>query len=59
MEQQAASQQPPQPVSSVAPKPVQQQTVNQANNEPAREEPSLMQQAGDWLTGGQSAGQIA
>ncbi len=26
---------------------VQQQTVNQANNEPAREEPSLMQQAGD------------
>ena len=30
---------------------VQQQTVNQANNEPAREEPSLMQQAGDWLTG--------
>ncbi|EJA8538377.1 DNA transfer protein [Escherichia coli] len=38
---------------------VQQQTVNQANNEPAREEPSLMQQAGDWLTGGQSAGQIA
>lgn len=59
IEQQAASQQPPQPVSSVAPKPVQQQTVNQANNEPAREEPSLMQQAGDWLTGGQSAGQIA
>ncbi|HCO6896988.1 DNA transfer protein [Escherichia coli] len=38
---------------------VQQQTVNQAYNEPAREEPSLMQQAGDWLTGGQSAGQIA
>lgn len=38
---------------------VQQQTVNQANNEPAREEPSLMQQAGDWLTGGQSTGQIA
>lgn len=38
---------------------VQQQTVNQANNEPAREEPSLMQQAGDWFTGGQSAGQIA
>ncbi|ENI5129206.1 DNA transfer protein [Escherichia coli] len=38
---------------------VQQQTVNQANNESAREEPSLMQQAGDWLTGGQSAGQIA
>ncbi len=38
---------------------VQQQTVNQANNEPAREELSLMQQAGDWLTGGQSAGQIA
>nr|DAW96783.1 MAG TPA: hypothetical protein [Caudoviricetes sp.] len=38
---------------------VQQQTVNQANNEPAREEPSLMQQAGDLLTGGQSAGQIA
>ena len=38
---------------------VQQQTVNQANNEPTREEPSLMQQAGDWLTGGQSAGQIA
>lgn len=38
---------------------VQQQTVKQANNEPAREEPSLMQQAGDWLTGGQSAGQIA
>lgn len=38
---------------------VQQQTVNQANNEPAREEPSLMQQADDWLTGGQSAGQIA
>lgn len=38
---------------------VQQQTVNQANNEPAREEPSLMQQAGDWLTGAQSAGQIA
>lgn len=38
---------------------VQQQTVNQVNNEPAREEPSLMQQAGDWLTGGQSAGQIA
>ncbi|EIP7893770.1 DNA transfer protein [Escherichia coli] len=38
---------------------VQQQTVNQANNEPVREEPSLMQQAGDWLTGGQSAGQIA
>ncbi|EFH9422384.1 DNA transfer protein [Escherichia coli] len=38
---------------------VQQQTVNQANNEPAREEPSLMQQAGGWLTGGQSAGQIA
>ncbi len=38
---------------------VQQQTVNQANNEPAREEPSLMQQAGDWLTGGQSAEQIA
>ncbi|HCP1427634.1 TPA: DNA transfer protein [Escherichia coli] len=38
---------------------VQQQTVNQANNEQAREEPSLMQQAGDWLTGGQSAGQIA
>lgn len=38
---------------------VQQQTVNQANNEPAREEPSLMQKAGDWLTGGQSAGQIA
>ncbi|EOY9080815.1 DNA transfer protein [Escherichia coli] len=38
---------------------VQQQTVNQFNNEPAREEPSLMQQAGDWLTGGQSAGQIA
>ncbi|HAX4446741.1 TPA: lytic transglycosylase domain-containing protein [Escherichia coli] len=59
IEQQAASQQPPQPVSSAAPKPVQQQTVNQANNEPAREEPSLMQQAGDWLTGGQSAGQIA
>ncbi|HFW7402848.1 TPA: lytic transglycosylase domain-containing protein, partial [Shigella flexneri] len=59
IEQQAASQQPPQPVSSVAPKPVQQQTVNQANNAPTREEPSLMQQAGDWLTGGQSAGQIA
>ncbi|EBF1295307.1 DNA transfer protein [Salmonella enterica] len=38
---------------------VQQQTVNQANNAPAREEPSLMQQAGDWLTGGQSAGKIA
>ncbi|EAM2822421.1 TPA: DNA transfer protein [Escherichia coli] len=38
---------------------VQQQTVNQANNAPTREEPSLMQQAGDWLTGGQSAGQIA
>ncbi|WXP71714.1 DNA transfer protein [Escherichia coli] len=38
---------------------VQQQTVNQANNAPIREEPSLMQQAGDWLTGGQSAGQIA
>ncbi|MGU0050711.1 DNA transfer protein [Escherichia coli] len=38
---------------------VQQQTVNQANNAPVREEPSLMQQAGDWLTGGQSAGQIA
>ena len=38
---------------------VQQQTVNQANNTPTREEPSLMQQAGDWLTGGQSAGQIA
>ncbi|EFS8229457.1 DNA transfer protein [Salmonella enterica subsp. enterica serovar Schwarzengrund] len=37
---------------------VQQQTVNQANNAPTREEPSLMQQAGDWLTGGQSAGQI-
>ncbi|EEX6543368.1 DNA transfer protein, partial [Escherichia coli] len=30
---------------------VQQQTVNQANNAPVREEPSLMQQAGDWLTG--------
>ncbi|EPE9214701.1 DNA transfer protein, partial [Escherichia coli] len=38
---------------------VQQQTVNQANNAPTREEPSLMQQAGDWLTGGQSSGQIA
>lgn len=38
---------------------VQQQTVNQSNNAPARDEPSLMQQAGDWLTGGQSAGQIA
>ncbi|HHV0254993.1 DNA transfer protein [Escherichia coli] len=38
---------------------VQQQTVNQANNAPTQEEPSLMQQAGDWLTGGQSAGQIA
>lgn len=38
---------------------VQQQTVNQANNAPTREDPSLMQQAGDWLTGGQSAGQIA
>jgi hypothetical protein len=38
---------------------VQQQTVNQANNAPTRDEPSLMQQAGDWLTGGQSAGQIA
>lgn len=38
---------------------VQQQTVNQANNAPTREEPSLMQQAGDWLTGGQSAEQIA
>lgn len=38
---------------------VQQQIVNQANNAPTREEPSLMQQAGDWLTGGQSAGQIA
>ncbi|EAB8384332.1 TPA: DNA transfer protein [Salmonella enterica subsp. enterica serovar Napoli] len=38
---------------------VQQQTVSQDSNEPAREEPSLMQQAGDWLTGGQSAGQIA
>lgn len=38
---------------------VQQQTVNQANNAPTREEPSLMQQAGDWLTGGQSVGQIA
>ncbi|MCX1025909.1 DNA transfer protein [Escherichia coli] len=38
---------------------VQQQTVNQDNNAPTREEPSLMQQAGDWLTGGQSAGQIA
>ncbi|EFC4401166.1 DNA transfer protein [Escherichia coli] len=38
---------------------VQQQTVNQANNAPTREEPSLIQQAGDWLTGGQSAGQIA
>ncbi|EEP9005106.1 DNA transfer protein [Salmonella enterica] len=38
---------------------VQQQTVNQANNAPTREEPSLMQQASDWLTGGQSAGQIA
>ncbi|ECP0184064.1 DNA transfer protein [Salmonella enterica] len=38
---------------------VQQQTVNQDNNAPAREEPSLMQQATDWLTGGQSAGQIA
>ncbi|HIC3401969.1 TPA: DNA transfer protein [Salmonella enterica subsp. enterica serovar Schwarzengrund] len=38
---------------------VQQQTVNQANNAPTREEPSLMQQAGDWLTGGKSAGQIA
>ncbi|EMA3948496.1 DNA transfer protein [Salmonella enterica] len=38
---------------------VQQQTVNQANNAPAREEPSLIQQAGDWLTGGQSAGKIA
>lgn len=38
---------------------VQQQTVNQANNAPTREEPSLMQQTGDWLTGGQSAGQIA
>lgn len=38
---------------------VQQQTVNQANNVPTRKEPSLMQQAGDWLTGGQSAGQIA
>ncbi|EPB4645424.1 DNA transfer protein [Escherichia coli] len=37
---------------------VQQQTVNQANNAPTREEPSLMQQAGGWLTGGQSAGQI-
>ena len=33
---------------------VQQQTVNQANNAPTREEPSLMQQAGDWLAGGQS-----
>ncbi|EHV5932861.1 TPA: DNA transfer protein [Escherichia coli] len=38
---------------------VQQQTVNQDNNAPTREEPSLMQQAGDWLTGGQSAGKIA
>lgn len=38
---------------------VQQQTVNQANNAPTQEEPSLMQQAGDWLTGGQSAGQTA
>ncbi|EAS1384076.1 DNA transfer protein [Salmonella enterica] len=38
---------------------VQQQAVNQANNAPAREEPSLIQQAGDWLTGGQSAGKIA
>ncbi|EHL4393988.1 DNA transfer protein [Salmonella enterica] len=38
---------------------VQQQTVSQDSNEPAREEPSLMQKAGDWLTGGQSAGQIA
>lgn len=38
---------------------VQQQTANQANNAPTREEPSLMQQAGDWLTGSQSAGQIA
>lgn len=38
---------------------VQQQTVSQDSNEPTREEPSLMQQAGDWLTGGQSAGQIA
>ncbi|ECD7716230.1 DNA transfer protein [Salmonella enterica subsp. enterica serovar Newport] len=38
---------------------VQQQTVSQDSNEPAREEPSLMQQDGDWLTGGQSAGQIA
>ncbi|HHL4482139.1 TPA: DNA transfer protein [Escherichia coli] len=38
---------------------VQQKTVNQDNNAPTREEPSLMQQAGDWLTGGQSAGQIA
>ncbi|HAH0322408.1 TPA: DNA transfer protein [Escherichia coli] len=38
---------------------VQQQTVNQDNNAPTREDPSLMQQAGDWLTGGQSAGQIA
>ncbi|EMY3653288.1 DNA transfer protein, partial [Escherichia coli] len=28
---------------------VQQQTVSQDSNEPAREEPSLMQQAGDWL----------
>ncbi|HGU2153050.1 TPA: DNA transfer protein [Escherichia coli] len=37
---------------------VQQQTVTQANNAPVREDPSLMQQAGDWLTGGQSAGQI-
>ncbi|HCB8098403.1 TPA: DNA transfer protein [Escherichia coli] len=27
--------------------------------QPQKEEPSLMQQAGDWLTGGQSAGQIA
>lgn len=38
---------------------VQQQTVSQDSNEPAREDPSLMQKAGDWLTGGQSAGQIA
>lgn len=37
----------------------QQQTVIQDSNEPAREEPSLMQQAGDWLTGGRSAGKIA
>lgn len=37
--------------------PVQQST--QAAPQQQKEEPSLMQQAGDWLTGGQSAGQIA